>query len=101
MKPLILFAVAAALSGCSQAVQVVRDEGQAGVVTYVYKAERGAMFSPHRREALQVIAEKCPKGYKIVREGQAKTQQSVGGVIEGDEDAVRRRWGLQYECTAQ
>jgi len=98
MRRAAALGLAFALAGCSQAVQVVRDDGDSGIVTYVYKEERGAMFSKHRAEALQFITGKCPKGYKITKEGEARTQQSVGGVIEGTEDSVSHRWGLQYAC---
>ena len=98
MTRAVALLLAFVVAGCSQAVQVVRDDGESGVVTYVYKEERGAMFSKHRAEALKLIKDKCPKGYAITREGEARTQQSVGGVIEGTEDSISHRWGMQYAC---
>lgn len=39
------------LSGCSQAVMMAQESEQAGLVTYLYKSDRGGpMGSPYRRE---------------------------------------------------
>ena len=94
----LLWAVLA-VAGCSQAAQLASETEQGGVVTYVYKPERGgAMVSRYRADALDLIRKKCPSGYVITREGEAKTNDSVGGVIEGTEDEVRHRWGLEFKC---
>ena len=73
-----------------------------GVVTYLYKADRGGpVMSPHRVEALELIKKKCVSGYSIVREGEAQSHRSIPGIVEGTEDEVRNlRWGLQFRCKA-
>lgn len=56
------------------------------------------MGSPHRREALKVIDKKCPAGYTVVRDGEAKGYSSMSSV-EGEEGEVTgRRWGIQFQC---
>ena len=86
------------LAGCSQAVMVANETDRGGIVSYIYKEGRGPMLSPHRSEALTVIRQKCPNGYSIVREGEARADQAIGGNQEGNEDAVRHRWALQFTC---
>lgn len=78
-----------------------RESDHGGVVTYMYKIDRGGpMGSQYRREALDMISAKCPSGSRILREGAAKGYSSAGmGVVEGTEDEVRgTRWGIQFEC---
>lgn len=97
----VLFAVLSA--GCSEAVKLVRDTGQGGIVTYAYKEERGGhLGSRYRREAQDLIKAKCGSGYRTIREGEAQGYASAGmGIIEGTEDEVRgRRWAIQFECKA-
>jgi hypothetical protein len=86
---------------CSEAVMLNRESDHGGVVTYIYKVDRGGpMGSKYRAEAFDVIKAKCPAGSRIIREGEAKGYSSVGmGIIEGTEDEVRgTRWGIQFEC---
>jgi hypothetical protein len=93
-------ALACALSGCSEGATLVRESAQGGIVTYLYQEDRGGpMFSRHRNEALAIIAQKCPAGYSIVQESEARGTSTVQGTIEGTEDNSRyRRWGLQFRC---
>ena len=48
-------------SGCSDAVQMTHETEQGGVVTFLFKEDRGGpMGSPHRKDALKLIDRKCP-----------------------------------------
>jgi hypothetical protein len=89
-----------ACAGCADAAKLVQETETGGVVTYLYKADRGGpVMSPHRAEALDLIKKKCSSGYLIVREGEAQGHRSISGIVEGTEDEVRnRRWGLQFRC---
>jgi hypothetical protein len=94
---LVLFLICA---GCSEGATLVRESPTGGIVTYAFKEDRGgALFSPYRKEALEIIEKKCPAGYAIVTEGEARGHRSVSGIVEGTEDETRhRRWGLQFKC---
>ncbi|MGD9725524.1 MAG: hypothetical protein AB7G68_19830 [Nitrospiraceae bacterium] len=97
------FCVAAAviLPACSEAVTMNRESDHGGVVTYLYKVDRGGpMGSKYRREALDLIKAKCPAGSRIIREGETRGYSSAGmGMVEGTEDEIRgTRWGIQFEC---
>ncbi|HSE59978.1 MAG TPA: hypothetical protein VLA99_14855 [Nitrospiraceae bacterium] len=91
-----------ATAGCSDAVTMVRETPSGGVVSYSYKEDRGGhLMSPYRREADALIMRKCPTGYRIVREGEARGYSSVSGIREGTEDeGIGRKWGVQFECKA-
>jgi hypothetical protein len=92
-----IFAVATA---CSEGAMLVRDAPQGGIVTYLYRDDHGGpMFSSHRAEALEIITRKCPSGYSIAQEAEARVTSTVQGTREGTEDDSRaRRWGLQFRC---
>ncbi|HSC56542.1 MAG TPA: hypothetical protein VLC51_05035, partial [Nitrospira sp.] len=80
------------LTGCSDAVHMARETETGGIVTYLYKEERGGpMGSPHRKEALQAIERKCPAGYIVIRDGEVKGTPMISAQ-EGqtDEDSGRR-----------
>lgn len=86
------------LSGCSDAVKMAHETEQGGVVTYLFKEDRGGpMGSPHRKAALKLIEEKCPSGYTVVRDGEV--QGGTMSTVEGQEGEITgRRWGIQFRC---
>ena len=88
------------VSGCSEGAKLARETDAGGVVTYLYREDRGGMLgSRYRRDALQIIEKKCPAGYAVAREGQAQGTRSVSGIMEGTEDELTgRRWAIQFRC---
>ena len=92
-------AVAALLIGCSDAVQLTHETENGGLVTYLFKEDRGGpMGSPHRKEALKLIDQKCPAGYLVVRDGELRGYGSMSS-MEGQEGEITgRRWGIQFRC---
>ena len=85
-------------AGCSDAVHMTHETEQGGVVTYLFKEDRGGpMGSPHRKAALKLIDEKCPSGYTVVRDGEVRG--STISAAEGQEGEItNRRWGIQFRC---
>jgi hypothetical protein len=102
IKICLALALAVYLTGCSEGATLVREAPQGGVVTYLYSDDHGGpMFSHYRSEALEIIARKCPSGYSISQEAEAKGYSTVQGTVEGTENDSRpRRWGLQFRCKA-
>jgi len=87
------------LSGCSEAVQMTHETAQGGVVTFLFKEDRGGpMGSPHRKAALKLVDEKCPKGYIVLREGEIKGSSSMSSVEGQEGEITNRRWGIQFRC---
>ncbi len=92
-------AVAALLAGCSDAVQLTHETEAGGIVTYLYKEDRGGpMGSRHRKEALEVIDKKCPTGYFVMRDGEVKGTPMISGQEGQTEEDASRRWGIQFRC---
>jgi hypothetical protein len=87
------------LTGCSDAVQMTRETETGGVVTYLYKEERGGpMGSPHRKEALKVIDKKCPAGYIVMRDGEVRGTPMISSQEGQSDEDSGRRWGIQFRC---
>ena len=86
-------------AGCADGAKLVQETESGGVVTYPFKGNDGYLFSRLRDDAFQLIEQRCGKHYTIVREGEAKGQSRVSGVIEGAEEVITvRRWGIQFLC---
>lgn len=98
-KAVTCAAILLVCTGCSDAVLLTRETDRGGVVTYLFKEERGGpMGSPHRREALKVMERKCPAGYTVVKDGEVPSHGSMSS-LEGQESEVTgRRWGIQFRC---
>ena len=99
-KPIALWFLASCtlFAGCSDAVQLAHETENGGVVTYLYKEERGGpMGSRHRKEALQLIDKKCPSGYAVIRDGEVKGTPMISAQ-EGQDEESGRRWGIQFRC---
>jgi hypothetical protein len=95
-----LAALLVSVSGCSEGAKLARETDSGGVVTYLYREDRGGVLgSRYRRDALRIVEKKCPGGYSIVREGEAQGSRSGAGIMEGTEDETSgRRWALQFRC---
>jgi hypothetical protein len=95
----IWLAVLIACAGCSQAVLLTHETGQGGVVTYLFKEDRGGpMGSPHRRDALKLIEKKCPSGYAVLKDGEVQGYSSMSSVEGAEGEVSGRRWGIQFRC---
>ncbi|WP_447983558.1 hypothetical protein [Nitrospira sp. Nam74] len=87
------------LLGCAHGgAQLVQDTDDGGIVTYLYKDERGGpMGSRYRKDAIEIMKLRCPQGYMVVKEGETRGLSGVSS-IEGAEDQVSRRWAFQFRC---
>ena len=85
--------------GCSQAVQLTHETEQGGVVTYLFKEDKGGpMGSPHRRDALKLIEGKCHSGYTVLEDGEVQGYSSMSGMEGAEGEVSGRRWGIEFRC---
>ena len=95
----IWLAVLVVSVGCSQAVQLTHETEQGGVVTYLFKEDRGGpMGSPYRRDALKLIEGKCPAGYIVLKDGEVEGYSSMSTVGGAEGEVSGRRWGIEFRC---
>jgi hypothetical protein len=86
-------------AGCSQAVLMTQETENEGIVTYLFKEDRGGpMGSPHRRDALKLIEDKCPSGFSILKDGEVLGYSSMSSVQGAEGEMTGRRWGVQFRC---
>lgn len=86
-----------ALGGCSEGLHMVQSSETGGVVVYPFK-EQGALLSPFRKEALQMMEQHCKGPYRIRREGETKGRSRINENVSGMEEIRERRWGIEFEC---
>jgi hypothetical protein len=85
--------------GCSQAVLLTHETERGGVMTYLFKEDRGGpMGSPYRMDALKRIENKCPSGYTILNDGEVQGYGSMSSVEGMEGEITGRRWGIQFRC---
>jgi len=88
------------VGGCADGAKIVQQHDTGGVVIYPFKQGQGPILSSFRKEALDLMKEKCTgRSYSIVREGEAKGRSRVVSPLDGAQELVEeRRWGIQFEC---
>lgn len=99
IKAVLVVALLCVNAGCSDAVTMVRETETSGVVSYLFKEERGGpMGSPHRKGALKMMENKCPSGYVVLKEGEVPGYGRMSSVEGQEGEATGRRWGTQFIC---
>ena len=84
--------------GCTGEAAVVRDTESGGLVSYPFQTDVEVLASSGRRDALRLIAQKCPNGSRIVREGEIpKVSQAADRAWRG-QMGIDRLWGVQFVC---
>jgi hypothetical protein len=96
----VVAAACLAIGGCADGAKIVQQHDRGGVVIYPFKEGQGPMLSSFRKEALDLMKEKCGgSSYSIVREGETKGRTRVVSPLDGAQELVEeRRWGIQFEC---
>lgn len=99
-----LVVVSFLVASCGANARIANETPTGGTVLYSYIEEQEVLTSPGRKDALRLLGEKCPAGYRISREGQiAQIDQAVDrawmGQVSRDGQASReKRWAIQFVC---
>ncbi|RMH36657.1 MAG: hypothetical protein D6690_05375 [Nitrospirae bacterium] len=72
-----------------------------GVVQYRYSSFENPRLAPLRTEALARIDRMCPRGYRVIREGQTRARQRIVEGIGGAEVVTEQWWGIRFRCTSR
>lgn len=97
---IVVVATCLGVGGCADGAKLVQQHDMGGVVVYPFKEGQGAILSSFRKDALDLMKEKCSgRSYSIVREGETKGRTRVVSPLDGAQELVEeRRWGIQFEC---
>lgn len=100
----VLVVFSLTLASCIPHAQIVNETATGGTALYSYVEEQDVLTSPGRQDALRLLGEKCPTGYRISREGEVpRVDQAVDrawmGQLSRDGQVSReRRWAIQFAC---
>nr|MBI3612975.1 hypothetical protein [Nitrospirota bacterium] len=95
--PLMLLAWMGA-TGCSEGAKLMKETETGGIVVYPFKGESGYMYSKFRKDAFEIIEQRCPAGYTVEKEAEAKGRVRVQELAGTQEAIAERRWGIQFRC---
>ena len=94
----LLVILFAGTAGCGHEATLVRDAVDGGLVSYPYQVDTDVLASSGRREAFQLIAEKCPTGSRIVQEGEIPKVSKAADRAWRGQMGMDRLWGVQFVC---
>ena len=92
------------LASCIPSAQIVNETATGGTVLYSYIEEQDVLTSPGRQDALRLLEEKCPAGYRLSREGevpnvdQAVDRAWMGQLSRDGQVSREKRWAIQFAC---
>jgi hypothetical protein len=101
---IVLVVFSLALASCVSHAEIVNETATGGTILYSYVEEQDVLTSSGRQDALRLLGEKCPTGYRISREGEVpRVDQAVDrawmGQLSRDGQVSReRRWAIQFAC---
>ena len=101
---IVLVVCSLALASCVSHAEIVNETATGGTILYSYVEEQDVLTSSGRQDALRLLGEKCPTGYRISREGEVpRVDQAVDrawmGQLSRDGQVSReRRWAIQFTC---
>ncbi len=102
LKVLVVFSFT--LASCAPNAQLVNETATGGTALYSYVEEQDVLTSPGRQDALRLLGEKCPAGYRISREGeiprvdQAVDRAWMGQLSRDGQVSREKRWAIQFAC---
>jgi hypothetical protein len=95
---LVCLGVMGGAAGCSEGAKLMQDTETGGIVVYPFKGESGYMYSSFRKDAFGIIEQRCPAGFTVVKEAEAKGRVRIQEMAGTQEAIAERRWGIQFRC---
>lgn len=95
---MILTIITVVGAGCGHEASLQRETSSGGLVTYPIQSDADVLSSSGRRDALQLIEDKCPQGARVTKEGEVpKVSQAADRAWRG-QMGPDRIWGIQFIC---
>lgn len=86
------------IGGCGYEASLQRETSTGGLVTYPIQNEADVLSSAGRQDALRLMKDKCPHGFRVTKEGEVpKVSQAADRAWRGQMGADRL-WGIQFTC---
>jgi hypothetical protein len=96
-----VIALYSSILGCEFGTRLVNETPSGGMVAYRIADDTDILHSSGRQEALRLMDEKCPNGYRVTTQGQIPRLQGnidkawSGQISKNYED---RMWGIEFRC---
>lgn len=84
--------------GCAHEATLVRTTDQGGLVSYPFQSDADVLASSGRHDAFALMAEQCPNGSRIVREGEIPKVSMAADRAWRGQMGFDRLWGVQFVC---
>lgn len=100
----VLIVLSFTLASCIPHAQIVNETATGGTALYSYVEEQDVLTSLGRKDALLLLEEKCPAGYRIAHEGEvpridhAVDRAWMGQLSRDGQVSRERRWAIQFAC---
>lgn len=101
LRGLILLACLGSMggaTGCSEGAKLMQETETGGIVVYPFKGSNGYLYSTFRKDAFEIIEQRCPAGFAVVKEAEARGRVRIQEQVGGPEAIAERRWGIQFRC---
>lgn len=95
---LVLFLLLTGTAGCAHEATFARETEQGGLLSYPFQSDAEILSSSGRRDAMQRMAEKCPKGSRILREGEIPKVSRAADRAWRGQMGTDRLWGIEFVC---
>jgi hypothetical protein len=93
-----LVVIGSIAGGCGHNASLIHDTAHGAVATFPVQSDADILSSVGRRDALRLMQEKCPQGWRIVKEGEIpKVSQTADRLWRG-QMGTDRIWGIQFTC---
>jgi hypothetical protein len=87
-----------ALAGCSHPARMLQERPDGGTVVYPVSDDRDVLASAGRTDAIKMIEEKCPHGYRVTKQGETlRINPQIDRAWRG-QIASERQWGIEFVC---
>jgi hypothetical protein len=92
------------IASCASNARIANETATGGTVLYSYVEEQDVLTSSGRKDALRLLEEKCPAGYRISREGevprigQAVDRAWMGQISRDGQVSREKDWAIQFAC---
>jgi hypothetical protein len=94
----LVLALAVSLAACGHEATLTRESATGGLATWPVQSDGDILSSGGRRDALRLINDKCPRGFRIIKEGEVPKVSRFADRAWRGQLGSDRLWGIQFTC---
>lgn len=86
------------LEGCGSQATLITETQKGGSVQYSFTKEQDILASSGRHDAVKIMTEKCPAGYRVTHEGAVSRINPALDKAWNGQIPSEKLWVMQFEC---